>query len=106
MHTTLFITCATIAIEIHLNPVISVHSQSYRKPIKYGITGRISRCHRDMCFPGMHVSHTRIPRDACFPTRISLKQQLATSHSDMCVPVKYVSPEISLNFTSSPQFKP
>ena len=25
-----------------LSPTISVYSQSYRKPIKYGITGRIS----------------------------------------------------------------
>ena len=40
-------------------------------------------CHSDMCFPGMHVSHTHIPRDACFPTYISLMQQLATSHSDI-----------------------
>ena len=61
---------------------------------------------RDMCFPGMRVSRTQFPRDACFPTHISLKQQLATSHSDMCVPGKCVSPEISLHFTSSPQFEP
>ena len=39
----------------------------------------------------MHVFRTHIPRDACFPMHISLKQQLATSHSDMCVPGKYVS---------------
>ena len=31
-----------------------------------------TRCHRDMCFPGMRVSRTHIPRDACFPTHISL----------------------------------
>ena len=64
------------------------------------------RCHRDMCFPGIRVSRAHIPRDACFPTHISLKQQLATSHSDMCVPGKCVSLEISLNFASSPQFEP
>ena len=64
------------------------------------------RYHWDMCFPGMRISRTHIPRDACFPTHISLKQQLATSHSDMCVPGKCVSPKILLNFTSSPQFEP
>ena len=39
-------------------------------------------------------------------THISLKQQLATSHRDMCVLGKCVSPEILLNFTSSLQFEP
>ena len=35
-------------------------------------------------FPGMRVSHTHIPRDACFPTH-------------MCVQGKCVSPKISPN---------
>ena len=43
----------------------------------------------------MRVSRTHIPRDACFPAHISLTQQPITSHSDMCFPGKYVSPEIS-----------
>ena len=54
---------------------------------------------RDACFP------THIPRDACFPTHIAItKATTDTSHSDMCVPGKCVSPEISLNFISLPQF--
>ena len=69
-------------------------------------TADYSRCYRDMCFPGMCVSRTHIPRDACFPTHISLKQQLATNHSDICVPGKCISPEISMHFTYSPQFEP
>ena len=35
------------------------------------------RCHRDMCFPGMRVSHTHIPRDACFPAHISLGMRVS-----------------------------
>ena len=53
------------------------------------------RYYRDMCFPGMRVSRTHIPRDVCFPAHISLTQQPTTSHSDMCFPGEYVSPEIS-----------
>ena len=38
------------------------------------------RCHRDMCFPGMRVSCTHIPRDACFPTHISLGMHVSPTH--------------------------
>ena len=44
------------------------------------------RCHRDMCFPGMRVSRTHIPRDVCFPTHISLGIRVSHAFSDMCFP--------------------
>ena len=51
-----------------------------------------------------HV-HIHIPRDMCFTAHKFILFKQYTSHSDMCIPQKYVYPEISLNFTSSPWFK-
>ena len=62
------------------------------------------RCHGDICFPGMHVSHTHIPRAACFPAHISLIHWWPTSHSDMfpqvCVFPKHISPGMRACFPS------
>ena len=48
----------------------------------------MTHCHRDACFSGYHVSRTHIPRDAYFPTHISLME--------LClqITVIYVSPGI------------
>ena len=53
------------------------------------------RCHRDMCFPGMRVSRTHIPKDACFPAHISLGMRV--SHQGYVFPCMIYNHIISID---------
>ena len=38
-----------------------------------------------MCFPGMRVSRTHIPRDACFPAHISLGMRVSHTYIEWVI---------------------